>query len=82
MPPQPLFYSMIAQLNILQYNVHITQGKVLAPLLAHPRISEFSLLAVLEPWQNTRVLTTHNPSNPSFYLFYPPLLLKPQSGFM
>jgi hypothetical protein len=44
----------------------------MAPLLADPRISEFSVLAVQEPWGNPRVLTTHNPSNSSFYLIYPP----------
>jgi hypothetical protein len=72
---------MTAQLKILQHNVHTTQGKVMAPLLADPRISEFSVLAVQEPWQNPRVLTTHNPSNSSFHLFYPHLL-KPQSAFL
>jgi hypothetical protein len=43
---------MTAQLKILQYNVHTTQGKVMAPFLADPRIFEFSVLAVQEPWQN------------------------------
>ncbi len=52
--------------------MHTTQVKVMAPLLADPRISEFSVLAVQEPWQNPRVLTTHNPSNSSFHLYYPP----------
>jgi hypothetical protein len=40
---------MTAQLKILQYNVNATQGIVMAPLLADPRISEFSVLAVQEP---------------------------------
>ncbi len=44
----------------------------MGPLLASPRISGFSVLAVQEPWRNPRVLTTHNPSNSSFHLFYPP----------
>jgi hypothetical protein len=51
--------------------VHTSQGKVIAPLLADPRISEVSVLAVLEPWHNSCLLTTQNPSNSSFYLFYP-----------
>jgi hypothetical protein len=44
----------------------------MAPLLADPHISEFSVIAVQEPWQNPRVLTTHNLSNLTFLLFYPP----------
>jgi hypothetical protein len=71
-PPQPLFYSMTAQLKILQYNVHTTKGLVMAPLLADPQASEFSVLAVQEPWQNPHILTTHNLSTLSFHIFYPP----------
>jgi hypothetical protein len=63
---------MTAQLKILQYNVHTTQGKVMAPLLADPHISEFSVLAVQEPWRNPCIHTTQNPSDSSFHLFYPP----------
>jgi hypothetical protein len=63
---------MTAQLKFLHYNVHTTQGEVMAPLLADPRISEFSVLAVQELWRNPLVLITHNPSNSSFHLFYPP----------
>jgi hypothetical protein len=44
----------------------------MVPLPADYRISENSVLAVQEPWRNPRVLTTHNPSNSSFHLFYPP----------
>jgi hypothetical protein len=81
MPLKPLIYSMTAQLKILQYNVHTTQGKVIAPLLADPRISEFSVLAIQETWQNPRVLTTHYPSTLDFISFTPHLL-KPQSAFL
>jgi hypothetical protein len=63
---------MAAQLKILQYNVHTTQGKVMVPLLAEPCISELSVLASQESWRNPRVLTTHNSSNSSFHFFYPP----------
>jgi hypothetical protein len=44
----------------------------MAPLLADHHISEFIVLAVQEPWQNPHMHTTHNPSNSSFHLFYPP----------
>jgi hypothetical protein len=69
---------MTALLKIPQYNVHTTRGKVMVPLLADPRIFEFSVLAVQEPWHNPHILPTHNPSNFSVHLFYPHLL-KPQS---
>jgi hypothetical protein len=71
-PLEPRFYSMTAQLKIWQYNVHTTKGLVMASLLSDPGISEFSVLAVQEPWQNPHVLTTYNPSTSSFHLFYPP----------
>jgi hypothetical protein len=63
---------MTSRLKILQYNVQTTLGKVMAPLLADPRISEFSVLAVQELWRNPRILTTHDPFNTSFHLIYPP----------
>ncbi len=44
----------------------------MAPLFAHHRISEFTVLAVQGPWQNPHMHTTHNPSNSSFHLFFPP----------
>ncbi len=63
---------MTPHLKILQYNVHTTEGKVIAPLLADPCVSEFTVLAIQEPGHNLPILTTHNPSNSSFYLLYPP----------
>jgi hypothetical protein len=44
------------------------------PLLADPCISEFPVLAYQEPWRNPCILTTHNPSNSSLHLFYPPFV--------
>jgi putative hemolysin len=44
----------------------------MAPLLADPRISDFSVLAIQEPWRNPCIPTTHNPSSSAFHLFYPP----------
>jgi hypothetical protein len=63
---------MTTQLKIGQSNVHTTQGKVMVPLLAYLRIFEFSVLDVQEPWQNPRILTTHNSSSSFFYCFFPP----------
>jgi hypothetical protein len=44
----------------------------MAPLLADHCISEFTLLAVQEPWQIPHIHTYHNPSYSSFHHFYPP----------
>jgi hypothetical protein len=63
---------MNSHLKILQYNVHTSKGKVMAPLLADHHISEFTVLAIQEPWQNPHIHTTHNPYKSSFYLHYPP----------
>jgi hypothetical protein len=44
----------------------------MASSLADNYISEFTVLAVQEPWQNPQMQTTHNPSNSAFHLFNPP----------
>jgi hypothetical protein len=44
----------------------------MVPLLANHRISEFTILAVHEPWQNPHIYSTHNPLNSLFNLFYSP----------
>ncbi len=44
----------------------------MASLLAYHCISEFTVLAVQELWQNPHMHITHNPPNSSFHLFYPP----------
>jgi hypothetical protein len=72
MPPEPLYESMTSHLKIFQYNVHTTGGKVVAPLLADHCNSEFTVLAVLDLWQNPHIHITHNPSHSSFYLLHPP----------
>jgi hypothetical protein len=43
----------------------------MAPLLADHCISEFTVLAVQEPWRNLHMHNTHNPSNSLFHLFNP-----------
>ncbi len=68
---KPIHYSTTQQLIILQYNVHTTQGKVIVSPLADHGISEFTFLAIQEPWQNPHIHTTHNPCNSSIHLFYP-----------
>jgi hypothetical protein len=62
---------MTEQLNVLQYNVRKSGNRVMAPLLADPRVSQFSLLAIQEPFHNSFNNSTHNPSYTSFHLFHP-----------
>ncbi len=62
---------MTEKLNVLQYNVRKSGNRVMAPLLADPRVSQFSLLAIHEPFHNSFNNSTHNPSYTSFHLFHP-----------
>jgi hypothetical protein len=69
----PIRHSITSNLKILRYNVHTTEDIVMALLLADPRISEFTVFAVQEPWRNPHILTTHNPSFLNFSSLLPPL---------
>ena len=59
------------ELKILQYNVHKSKDRVMAPLLEDSRIHAFDILAIQEPWNNTHIATSYNPRNSWFYLAYP-----------
>ncbi len=63
---------MYSHLKIIQYDVHTIEGNVMAPLLADLCISEFTVFAIQEPWQNPHIHTTHNLSNLLFHVLYPP----------
>src|ERR1700722_5868503 len=54
--------------KILQYNVNKSRNKVLAGLLADPRVNEFDIIAVQEPWRNTYDSAAYNPRDSGFYL--------------
>ncbi len=43
----------------------------MAPLLADPRVSQFSVLAIQTPFHNSHTHSTHNPSYTSFHLLHP-----------
>ncbi len=43
----------------------------MTPLLADPRVSQFSLLALQAPFHNSFNNSTHDPSYTSFHLFHP-----------
>jgi hypothetical protein len=59
------------RLNILQYNVRKSRDMVMASLLRDPRIHDFDLIAIQEPWKNPYTTTTHHPVKNRFHLCYP-----------
>jgi ribonuclease HI len=59
------------QLNILQYNVRKAKDTVMATLLRDPRVIEYDVLAIQEPWKNPFMSTTHHPAKDIFHLCYP-----------
>ncbi len=58
---------MTEKLKILQYNVRKQGDCIMAPLLADPRVSQFPVLAIQEPFHNSHTNSTHNPSYTSFH---------------
>ena len=58
-------------IKILQYNVMKSRDVVMATLLRDPRIQEYDILALQEPWRNPFISTTHNPITHSFHLCFP-----------
>jgi len=58
-------------LKILQYNVRKSRDEVMATLLRDPKIQEYDILALQEPWRNPFISTTHNPISHLFHLCFP-----------
>jgi hypothetical protein len=59
-------------LKILQYNVQKSKKKVMAPLLADPKIHQYDIIAIQEPWTNPfSQKTTYCPRSTPFFLVYP-----------
>src|SRR5271170_7640074 len=54
--------------KILQYNVHKSKNKVLAPLFADPKTGDFDIIAVQEPWRNPYDSTAYNIRDSGFHL--------------
>ena len=54
--------------KILQYNVNKSKNKVLAGLLADPRVKEFDIIAVQEPWRNPYDSTAYSTRDSGFHL--------------
>jgi exonuclease III len=57
--------------NILQYNVHKSRDMVMASKLRDPRVHEYDILAIQEPWRNAVAVTTHHPAKQVFHLCFP-----------
>ncbi|KAF5136457.1 hypothetical protein E5D57_000219 [Metarhizium anisopliae] len=58
------------QLRILQYNVRKSRDVVLDSLFRLPRVLEFDILAIQEPWRNPFKATTYHPLKTHFHLTY------------
>jgi hypothetical protein len=68
-------------IKVLQYNVMKSRDVVMATLLRDPRIQEYDILAIQEPWRNPFISTTHNPITHSFISASPTTAEKHQRGF-
>ena len=55
-------------IKILQYNVNKSRNKVLAGLLADPRVADFDIIAIQEPWRNTYDSSAYNTRDSGFHL--------------
>jgi ribonuclease HI len=58
------------ELRILQYNVQKSRDVVLANLFQDPRVLEYDVLAIQEPWRNPFLATTYHPLKEHFRLTY------------
>jgi hypothetical protein len=58
------------ELRILQYNVQKSRDVVAASLFQNPRVLEYDILAIQEPWRNPFINTTYYPLKTHFHLSY------------
>lgn len=58
------------KLQILQYNVQKSRDVVLASLFRNPKVTEYDILAIQEPWRNPFIHTTYHPLKSHFHLTY------------
>ena len=56
--------------RILQYNVW-KSDKIMAPLLADPKIAEIDIIAVQELYRRKNMIATHCPQSCDFWPAYP-----------
>jgi hypothetical protein len=60
------------ELRILQYNVQKSRDVVLAGLFQNPRVLEYDVLAIQEPWRNPFIAKSYHPLKAHFQLMYSP----------
>jgi hypothetical protein len=60
------------ELRILLYNVQKSRDVVLASLFQNPRVLEYDVLAIQEPWRNPFIATSYHPLKAHFQLMYSP----------
>lgn len=58
------------ELRILQYNVQKSRDVVLASLFQDPKILEYDIIAIQEPWRNPFIATSYHPLKAHFQLIY------------
>ena len=58
------------ELRILQYNVQKSRDVVLASLFQDPRVLEYDVLTIQEPWRNPFIATSYHPLKAHFQLTY------------
>ncbi len=57
-------------LSILQYNTRKSKEQVMMPLFDDPQILLFDVIAIQEPWRNSKFLTIYHPHKDQFHLAY------------
>jgi hypothetical protein len=58
------------ELHILQYNVQKSRDVILASLFQDPRVLEYDILVIQEPWRNPFIATSYHPLKAHFQLTY------------
>lgn len=58
-------------LSILQYNTRKSKDQVMASFLRDPKVLEYDIIAIQEPWRHPFLATTHNPIAQRYHLLFP-----------
>ncbi len=58
-------------MSILQYNTRKSKDQVMASFLRDPKVLEYDIIAIQEPWRNPYTATTHNPISQQYHLMFP-----------
>ena len=61
----------MSTLSILQYNTRKSCNIVIVPLFQNESIPNIDIIALQEPWRNTRDQTIYYPQKDAFHLIYP-----------